>query len=126
MQILSEIQAEIVQQQRSKRAKVHDDDDPKTSNLWTHFERKIGSDGDLGAEVKVAVGVTDGEHGVARGQGLGFDTAAVVWTWSQPLWIRTSQNERRQQSKLHTPFKTEANSFVSQLKLETTAVLSVL
>lgn len=84
------MQAEIVQQ-LSKRAKVHNDDDLKTSNLWTYFERKIGSDGDLGTEVEVAVGVTDGEYSVARGQGLGSHTAAVVRTWSQPLWIRTSQ-----------------------------------
>lgn len=92
MQILSEIQAEIVQQQLPKRAKVHDDD-LEMSNLWTHFERKIGSDGDLGAEVKVTVGVTDSQHCVARGQGLGSHTTAVVRTWSQPLWIRKSQRQ---------------------------------
>lgn len=93
MHILAEIQAEIVQQPLFKRAKVHNDDDLEMSNLWTHFERKIGSDGDLGAEVKVTVGVTDGQHCVARGQGLGSHTTAVVRTWSQPLWIRKSQRQ---------------------------------
>lgn len=54
-----------MQQQLSKTAKVYND--LEMSQLWTHFERKIGSDGDLGAEVKVTVGVTDSQHCVARG-----------------------------------------------------------
>lgn len=107
-------------QQLSKRAKVHDEDDLKTSNLWTHFERKIGSDGDLGVEVKVAVGVTDGEHSVARGQGLGSHTATVVRTWSQPLWTRTKPES------VKTTKQPTRTVIVSQPKLETAAVLSVL
>lgn len=86
MQIPSKFQAETVQQQLSETAKVYKDDGLEMSNFETHFERKIGSDGDLGTEVKVTVGVTDGQHCVARGQGLGFHTTAVVRTWSQPLW----------------------------------------
>lgn len=56
-------------------------------NLWTHSERKIGSNGYLGTEVNVAVGVADSKHGVPRGQGLGSHPTAVVLAWSQPLWI---------------------------------------
>lgn len=58
-------------------------------NLWTHFERKISSYGDLGTEMKVAMGVADSEHGVAGCQGFGSHPTAVVVAWSQPLWIRT-------------------------------------
>lgn len=98
MHTLVEIQAEIVQQKWSQRAKVYNYNGLEMSTLWTHFERKIGSDGDLGAEVKVTVGVTDGQHCVARGQGLGPHTTAVVRTWSQPLWIRKRQRQRGQQN----------------------------
>lgn len=53
---------------------------------WTYFKGKIGSNGDLGTEVNVAVGVADSKHGVPRSQGLGSHPAAVVLAWSQPLW----------------------------------------
>lgn len=57
--------------------------------LWTHSERKVGSDGDFGAQVNVAMGVADGKHSVSRRQRLGFHPAAVVLARSQPLCVGT-------------------------------------
>lgn len=56
--------------------------------LLTHSEGQICSDGDLGTEVNVAVGVADSKHGVARSQSLSSHPAAMVLARSQPLWTR--------------------------------------
>lgn len=56
--------------------------------LWTHSERKIGSNGDLRTEMDISMGVADSKHGIARGQGLGSHPTAVVLAWGQPPWIR--------------------------------------
>jgi len=58
----------------------------------THSERQIGGDGDLGAEVDAAVGVADGQQGVARRQGLHPQAAAVARAWRQPP-CRSNQTE---------------------------------
>lgn len=55
--------------------------------LWTHHERKISSNCDLGTEVNVAVGVADRKRGVTRGQGFGSHSAAVILAWCQPPWM---------------------------------------
>lgn len=57
----------------------------------THPKGQVGSDGDSGAQVDVAMLVADKEGGVALGLSLHPDATTMLSAWLQPLCKRGGQ-----------------------------------